>query len=185
MLQLYIEGDDFFNEDTNEFISVKSRTIVLEHSLLSISKWEAKWKKPFLSNNHDKVDKTYEEFLDYIRCMTITTNVDPLLYKCLTQSHVNTIKEYITDSMTATTINHYKKSPISRRGVTSELIYYWMTASNIPIECEKWHLNRLLTLIEICSIENDPKKKKMSTYETARQNAALNAARRAKMHSKG
>lgn len=181
MLQIVVDGNEFFDEVTEEFVKVKSRKLTLEHSLLSLSKWEAKWKKPFLSDkNHSP-----EEFLDYIRCMTVTQNVDPLLYKCLSRKNLEDIKDYITDSHTATTI--YSNAPQGghKRTITSELIYYWMVANNIPSDYEKWHLNRLLTLIRICSIENNPNKKKMSKSAIHNQNRQLNAARRAKYNTRG
>ena len=182
MLHIEVSGGEFFNEETNEFFNIKSRTLAMEHSLLSISKWEAKWKKPFLS----KEERTPEEYLDYIRCMTVTPNVDPLLYTCLTNDNYDQIQNYIDDSHTATTFTSFNNSTPNRsRTITSELIYYWMIAYNIPTEYEKWHLNRLMTLIRICGIENNPKKKKMGRRAIYEQNRELNAARRAKYHTKG
>lgn len=181
MLQIEVAGGEFFDEEKEEFYVTKPQKLLLEHSLLSISKWEAKWKKPFLSEK----ELTPEEFKDYVRCMTITSNVDLLVYEMLTTKDLLTIKNYIQDPMTATTIKSNRPEPKRGRYVTSELIYYWMTAQNIPIDCEKWHLNRLMTLIRVANIENNPKKKKMSQREIHSQNAALNAARRAKYHTKG
>lgn len=181
MLQIEVAGGEFFDENREEFYEVKPQKLLLEHSLLSISKWEAKWKKPFLSEK----EMTPEEFKYYIKCMTITSKVDPLTYECLTLNEYKTIKDYISDPMTATTIKSNRPEPKRGRYVTSELIYYWMTAQNIPIECEKWHLNRLMMLIRIANIENNPKKKKMSRREIQSQNSALNAARRAKHHTSG
>lgn len=184
MLHISVNGDDFFNETTQEFITIKPQHLVMEHSLLSLSKWEANWKKPFLTDEK----KTPDEYLDYIKCMTITPKVDDLLYKCLSGENFDAIYNYINDPRTATTINRVSNRNRSfrrSRVVTSELIYYWMIANNIPIECEKWHLNRLMILIEICSIENNPKKKKMSRNAILQQNRELNAARRAKYHTKG
>lgn len=179
MLQITVTNGEFYNEETNEFVYVKPQKLMLEHSLLSVSKWEARWKKPFL----DSTDKTSEELLDYIRCMTINQNVNPLVYECLTQSQVESIKNYISDPATATTIKDNSRG--GNRVVTSELIYYWMTAQNIPFECEKWHLNRLLTLIRVANIENNPKKKKMARKDIYNQNRALNAARRARHGTRG
>ena len=181
MLQITIDGGEFFDERTNQFIQVKPRQITLEHSLLSLSKWEAKWKKPFLTDD----EKTSEEYLDYIRCMTVTQNVDPLLYNCLSEDNFKQIKEYIHDPHTATTIHSYEPPHGRKRTITSELIYYWMIASNVPTEYEKWHLNRLLTLLRICAIENNPNKKKMTQREILNQNRQLNAARRAKYNTRG
>lgn len=177
-------------DETNEMFvykpGVKGCELSLEHSLLSVSKWESIWCKPFLST----VDKTVEETLSYIECMTITpTHVDPEVYKRIPQSEFDKVNKYINNPSTATTFGDQNGSGgKGRRGevTTSELIYYWMTACNIPFECQKWHLNRLLTLIRICEIKNDPKgNKKMSANEIRKNNDKLNEARRKAMHSKG
>ena len=181
MLKIVIPETELFNEDTYEIIKVKRKELTLEHSLLSISKWESKYKKPFLT----KDKKTAEEVLEYIKCMTITQNVDQMAYLCLTKSNIDDVTEYIKDPMTATTFYDSSPSKQNKETVTSELIYYWMVASNIPVEFERWHINRLLTLIRICSIKNDPNPKKMSRQQVLSQNAALNKARRAALGSKG
>ena len=183
MLQLEIGSGEFFNEATQEFVTVKPQKLLLEHSLLSLSKWEAKWKKPFFT----KDAKTPEEYLDYIRCMTINSNVDPLAYDSITAKHMKMIMEYIDDPHTATTFSNRTPKKKSRRSriITSELIYYWMFANGIPKECEKWHLNRLMTLIRIFSVENDPDAKKMSRSAIYQQNRELNEARKAKYHTSG
>lgn len=181
MLQITVDGGEFFDENSEQFVQVKPKQITLEHSLLSLSKWEAIWKKPFLTDE----EKTPEEYLDYIRCMTITKNVDPLLYKCLSRKNFEDIKTYIHDPHTATVIHSMQPSNKRSRTITSELIYYWMVANNIPTEYEKWHLNRLLILIRICAIENNPNKKKMSRNSILQQNRQLNAARRAKYNTRG
>lgn len=178
MLLLTIPPIEMFNEKTNEFVYSKEIKISLEHSLVSLSKWESRWNKPFLS----KDNKTLEETIDYIRCMTITQNVDPEVYFRLTDENINTINKYIESPMTATTFSDNGHS--SREIITSELIYYWMISLNIPMECQKWHLNRLLTLIRVCNIKNAPAKK-MSRREIMNRNAALNAARRKKLNSTG
>ena len=136
--------------------------------------------KPFLDN---KKPKTTAETLDYIRCMTITQNVNPEVYKFLTVENIKAINDYIDAPMTATTFSQQNTSR-SREIVTSELIYYWMIALNVPMKCEKWHLNRLLTLIRVCNIKNTPPKK-MSRKDIMSRNAALNAARRKQLNSKG
>jgi len=179
MLTLSIPEREDYNELTNEFLVTKGKTIQLEHSLVSLSKWESKWCKPYLT----KEEKTEEEFLDYIRCMTITPNVEPDLYRTLRKPELMIINGYINSPMTATII-HNKQKTFSREIVTSELIYYWMISLEIPFECQKWHLNRLLTLIDVCNIKSQPSKK-MPMSEAMSQQKALNAARRAKMHSKG
>lgn len=179
MLVINVPEQDLYDPVSNEFIFIKKQTLHLEHSLLSISKWESKWHKPYLS----KEEKTVEEMIDYIRCMTISQNIDPNVYKCLTQENINDIVKYMEDPMTATTVNMHQKP--SREIVTSELIYYWMTALNIPFDpCQKWHLNRLLMLIQVCSIKSQPAKK-MSRAEIMRRNTQLNAARRAKYGTSG
>lgn len=161
-----------------EFLSAKEVRLTLEHSLLSLSKWEAKYHKPFLS----KDQKTSEETLDYIRFMTITQGVSPEVYYRLSSDNVRQIEEYIEDPMTATTVKEQKGR--TREIVTSELIYYWMIALGIPFECQKWHLNRLLMLIKVCSAKNAPQKK-MGKGALMRRNSELNAARRARLHSRG
>lgn len=183
MLRITVPAREFYDESKEEFIEVKEQTLVMEHSLISISKWEAKWKKPYLS---DTVEKTKEETLDYLRCMTVQpANVDPLVYASLTKENIEEIKKYIEDPMTATTITRFDNGPQKKQVLTSELIYYYMVAQNIPVEFEKWHINRLITLIEVCAIKNDPHPKKMNHAAIARQNRALNKARRAKYGTKG
>lgn len=179
MLTITIPAMELFNDITQEFIETKAQTIQLEHSLVSISKWESKWNKPFLANN----DKSIAETLDYIRCMTITQNVNPDVYRRLSRSNIEDINNYIDAPMTATTFSD-NKSGRSREIVTSELIYYWMISLNIPMECQRWHLNRLLTLIRVCNVKDTPPKK-MSRREIMNRNAALNAARRKQLNSKG
>ena len=180
MLQIVIPPTELWDEFNQEFVMTKEYTLQLEHSLVSLSKWESKWRKPFLS----KQDKTYEEILDYIKDMTITPNVEPEAYDYLTMDNIEQINKYISDSMTATTISNRKPSRSSGEQVTSELIYYWMIALNVPFECQYWHLNRLLTLIEVCNVKNQPPKK-MSKRDILRRNASLNAARRQQYNSKG
>lgn len=169
-----------FNEEKSEFIYVEEQTIQLEHSLLSISKWESKWGKPFL----DKANKTEEELMDYIRCMTLTQNVNPSSYFALGKENIDKIKKYIDAPMTATTFSNNKQSKPNREIITAELIYYWMIAYNIPFECQKWHLNRLLTLIRVCAIKNE-KPKKMSKHDVLSRNRALNEARKLQYNTSG
>lgn len=179
MLTIKIPDREWFNDATQEFITVKGTTLQLEHSLVSLSKWEAKWNVPFLS----KDEKTIEQTLDYIRCMTITQNVNPMVYEQLSEENIEQINKYINTSMTATTFNNLDIKS-SREIVTSELIYYWMITLNVPMECQKWHLNRLLTLIRVCNAKNAPPKK-MSARDIMSRNSALNAARRKKYNTKG
>lgn len=179
MLQITIAPPEQWDEKTNEFIYIKPRILQLEHSLVSLSKWESKWCKPFIS----KEDKTYQETLDYIKCMTLTQNVDPEIYRYLTNENIRQINEYIDAPMTATTFSEDKRRG-GRERITAELIYYWMIALNIPFECQKWHLNRLLTLIRVCNVKNQPPKK-MSKREIMRRNSALNKERRKKLNTRG
>ncbi len=180
MLRITIPANEFWDEVNEEFIYQKGLTLQLEHSLVSISKWESKWCKAFLG----KQEKTEEEILDYIKCMTLTQNVDPEVYSRLTADHYKEINAYIEAPMTATFFSEDKTAQSSRETVTAELIYYWMIALNIPVEFQKWHLNKLLTLIRVCNIKNSPPKRR-SKREIMRRNAALNAVRRNRLNSKG
>ena len=181
MLQIKVPGKEAWDEKSEEFISVPDTVLSLEHSLISISKWESKWHIPFLG----KEEKTPEQINDYIKCMTITPNVKDEVYNCLTRQNINDVMAYINDPMTATTIKERDGGRrMSREIITSELIYYWMVALQIPFECQKWHINRLMMLIQVCNVKNQPDKK-MSKRSTAQQNAALNAARRQKARSRG
>lgn len=180
MLRLTIPAVEKWDEAKQEFIYTKEQTLELEHSLVSLSKWESKWCKPFLSNT----EKTYEETMDYIKCMTLTKNVSQEVYTCLTNSNIDEVKEYISDPMTATYFSEGKNGKGGREIVTAELIYYWMISLNIPFECQKWHLNRLIALIKVCDIKNQPPKKR-SRREIMSRNAALNAARRKQLNTKG
>lgn len=170
-----------WDEAKQEFVESRTQTLHLEHSLISLSKWESKWHKPFLSTK----EMTDEETLDYIKCMTLTKNVNPDVYNHITRENMDAVVKYIGDPMTATTFHKDNKGANNREIITSELIYYWMIASNIPFDpCQKWHLNRLITLIRVCGIKNTPPKKR-SKREIMSRNAALNAARRQQMNSKG
>lgn len=179
-LRIVVPETECFDDTTQEFHYISSQTLTLEHSLVSISKWESKWHKPFLS---PKNEKTREEILDYVRCMTLTQNVKPEIYLCLTDDNIKAIDEYINNPMTATWFNNRDSKP-SREIITSEIIYYWMITLNIPVEFQKWHLNRLMTLIEVCVEKNKPPKK-MSKAEATRRRKALNASRRKAMNSRG
>lgn len=180
MLKLTLVESEYYDESTETFESVDEVSLELEHSLLSLSKWESKFKKPFLSSEK----KTQEETLYYIEAMIITPNYPSDILRRLTNSDIVKINEYIESTESATT---FGKMP-ERRGageiITAELIYYWMVAFNIPIELENWHLNRLFALIRICNVKNSPQKK-MSPGEISRRNAELNAARREKLGTRG
>lgn len=180
MLRITIPEKEFYDEESQTFFTSKRQTLQLEHSLVSLSKWESKWKKPFLSKDR----KTTEETIDYIRCMTLTQNVDPVVYLAITNEIIDRVTEYIEDSMTATWFNEEKKNKGKQEIITAEIIYYWMIALTIPFECQKWHLNRLLTLIRVCNIKNAPPKK-MSKKDLLRRNRALNEARKNSLNTKG
>ena len=182
MLIITIPATEGWDESKQEFVSIEpAQTLQLEHSLISLSKWESKWCKPFLSSK----DKTDEEILDYIKFMTITKNVKPGVYNRLTKKIIDEINDYIDKPMTATTFSGESGSNKNGERITSELIYYWMIALNIPIEeCQKWHLNRLLTLIKVCNIKNQPEKK-MSSADVAAHYAELNAKRKKELGTKG
>lgn len=177
-----VPEQEFFNSETNEFYTLKSTTFKIEHSLVAIAKWESKWHVAFLD---DKVEKTTEMMIDYIRCMTISQNVDPQIYYHLPQNVIQEINDYIGDPMTATVFNDDGTKGVNRgEFVTNELVYYWMVAQNIPLECEKWHFNRLMTLIRICGEKNkDPKK--MNRRDILNRNRALNEARKKAHKTRG
>lgn len=180
MLQLKIKDTEFFDERTATFSTIKGQTLQLEHSLVSISKWESRWQKPFLN----KEQKTREETLDYIRCMTITQNVNPQVYEQITDDQIIEVNQYIDNPMTATTFTKQEGKGSGNKITTSEEIYYYMASFQIPFTCEKWHFNRLMTLIKICSEKNQPKKN-MSRGDLGRRTRSLNAARRARYRSHG
>lgn len=179
MLELTLPRRTFFNESTNEFIELKETKLKLEHSLISLSKWESKIKKPFLSDKkHTKSEMFY-----YIECMSLDSNIDSMVYSTIPDDLYNVITDYINDSMTATTITDNDDS-LNRDIITSEVIYYWMVELGIPFECQKWHLNRLLTLIRVCSVMKGPQKK-MSKREILERNRKLNEERKRKYKTKG
>lgn len=180
MLQIVVPETELWDEGKQEFYSMKSQALQLEHSLISVSKWESKWHKGFYSTK----EKTYEEVLDYVRCMTLAQNVKQEVYGCLTAENLDRIVEYIDDSMTATVFFNDRIGGANRETMTSELIYCSMIMLGIPFECEKWHINRLLTLIRVCEIKNRPAKK-MSKREIMNRNAALNASRRKRLNTRG
>lgn len=176
MLHLTVpETDDLFDESSNCFLHIKETKLTLEHSLVSISKWESHYCRPFLSEKQ----MTEDEMRYYVQCMTITQNVDPKVYYALTADNYNSINEYISAPNTATTINEKEQTAKSKRFVTNELIYSWMIQLNIPIEFQKWHFNRLMTLIKVCQIEQSEGTSKMSKSDAIARHMATNAKRRA------
>ena len=179
MLTITITAAEQYDEARNEFVASVEKVLQLEHSLLSLSKWESKWGKVFLS----KEPKTYEESIDYIRCMTITPNVDPKLYTFISEENMEAVRVYIESPMTATVFPK-ETGGTSHEIVTSEIIYYWMIALNIPFECQKWHINRLLTLIKVCDIKNQPPQKR-STRDIMIENTRINEERKRRLNTKG
>lgn len=180
MLVITVPASEYYDWKNNEFIYFKEQTLKMEHSLVSLSKWEAKWHKSFLSTEN----KTPAEMLDYFRCMTINENVDPHVYDRLSPDNQKEIGDYINANFTATTFSDRQQGPKSREIITAELIYYWMIELGIPFECQKWHLSRLLTLIKVCSIKSTPAKK-MGRADTMRQYSQLNASRRKALGTRG
>lgn len=179
MLTITIPPGSYWDEENEVFIKAEGWTLQLEHSLVSVSKWESKWCKAFIGNQA----KTHEETVDYVKCMTLN-EVEDKAYLFLTDAHIKQVNDYIAAPMTATVINGQDKKTGSNKTVTSELIYYWMIALNIPQEYRYWHLNRLITLIEVCDAKNKPAKK-TSLAERYARNARINAANRARFNSKG
>ena len=178
MLHIKIPSSEFYNEAKGEFVYVKEQTLSLEHSLVSLSKWESLYHKPFLGTR-----KTPGESRDYVRCMTLTQNVDPLVYYGINDEILARVEQYIRDPMTATTF-YNRNAPPNNKTITAEVIYYSMIIRGIPFECQKWHLNRLLTLIRVFDMYSSGPQK-MSSSELARHNSELNRARRRALGSKG
>lgn len=180
MLEIHIPKRELYDEVEKEFVDQPEVTIVLEHSLVSLSKWESKWEIPFL----DDKPMSDEQTLDYIRCMTLTENVPHEAYNRLTNDNLQAVSEYINAKMTATWFSE-RQSKGKKEIITAELIYYWMISLTIPFECQHWHLSRLLTLVRVCNEKNQPADKKLSKSEIASRNRALNAQRRAQMKTSG
>lgn len=181
MLKITIPSNEYWDEVKEEFIKTKEQTLQLEHSLVSISKWEAKYNKEFLS----KEAKTKDEVLYYVQCMTLTQNVDPSVYNRLTRQNFTDINNYIDAPMTASSVREEKYfNGVNRERVTSELIYYWMIVLGIPFECQKWHLNRLLMLIRICNAKNKPRKKS-GMRDLYKQHNDINAANKKRFNTRG
>lgn len=179
MLEIIIEAKEFYNQQQNRFVTTQPCTLTLEHSLISLAKWESKWHIPYLSD----VEKTAEQELDYIRCMIIGSVPNEDILKALSVENILEIKSYIDDPMTATTFSK-KGGKTEKKAITAEVIYARMFTHNIPMECQKWHLTRLFTLLRVCDLDSGPKQK-MTKRETSAYYAEQNAARRAKFNSRG
>ena len=180
MLELVIPGEEFYNEKTEEFVDTETTTLRLEHSLLSLSKWESFFGKAFLS----QTDKTDAEVLAYVKYMVLDENVSDEIFLRLSPANYAEIRDYIQSPQSATVFRDAPSRGGSRETITSELIYYWMVAMNIPFECQTWHLNRLFALIKICNVKNS-KQKKMPRHDVAAKNRELNARRRAELNTSG
>lgn len=191
MLKITIPGNEYWDSVKEEFSTVPGATLTLEHSLLAVSKWEAKWHRSFLNDG----PKTEKEFLYYIQCMVIDEDFDPFVLRGITRKNLEDIREYLQDTQTATWfgktdsyLNRDAQTPSKPKKnhevITTELIYYWMVALQIPFECERWNLNRLMVLIRVCNEKNQPSKK-MSKKQLMSRNTSLNQLRRQQLNSKG
>lgn len=179
MLEITTMEDEFYEPKTNKFIQIPACTLTLEHSLISLAKWESKWHMPYFDTN-----KTPAQDLDYIRCMVIGNIRNDHVFETLSLDNIIKIRGYIKDPMTATTFNKKSGGKSKKEIVTAETIYAHMFSHSVPIECQKWHLNRLLTLLRVCDLRNTPREK-MTKQQTAKWNAEQNAARKAKYNTRG
>lgn len=183
MLEITIPGRELYDSVKNEFMNIETATLQLEHSLVSVSKWESKWEKSFFGDGRKEHSMTADEFRDYVRCMTLNSNVDDRLYLLLSETHKQVITKYMTAPMTATTFGNTKKD-VSHKILTSEEIYWQMIVLGIPFECQYWHINRLMTLIRVCSIKQS-KPEKVPMKEAIADRNALNKMRKAQFKSRG
>lgn len=180
MLSIVVLGEELYNEETQEFSTLGDFVLEFEHSLVSLSKWEAKHEKAFLG----KGDKTTEEIFDYLKCMVLTPDVPEQVFYNLSDENIEAINQYIEAKHSATTFGRLPKERGTGETITAELIYYWMIGLNIPFECQHWHLNRLFSLIRVCGVKNSPPKK-MSKSEMAAERNRLNAQRREQLGTRG
>lgn len=180
MLRIVVGATENYDEQSSSFVKQGGTALELEHSLLSLSKWESEFEKPFLGAKK----KTGEEVLGYIRCMCLTPDTPPEVFQHLSEDNLKDVNSYIDAKMTATWFSDQPGAPKTSEVITAELIYYWMTVFSIPFECENWHINRLFTLIRICNIKQ-AKPKKMSRTEMAQRQRELNAQRKAQTGTTG
>lgn len=181
MLEVVLSGDEFFNEETEEFVVSEPVVVRLEHSLASVSKWEAKYQKAFLTED----TKSSEEIYDYLKMMVLDEEISDEVFARLSNENLDEINAYIESPQSATTFGNMPERTTRGERVTSELVYYWMVAFQIPFECQHWHINRLFALIRIANIKNNPNQKKMPRHQIAQRNRELNERRRREMNTKG
>jgi len=180
MLTITVPETNAYDEKAEQFVTTPETTLVLEHSLVSLSKWESKWEIPFLG----PAEKTDSQMVDYIRFMNLTPDVPPEIFNVLSRANMDAMSDYIKAKMTATWFPETPNRPGAKEVITAEIIYHWMIALNVPFECQSWHLNRLLTLIKVCNDKNAPKKKMSRADQIAERNA-LNEARKAHLNTHG
>lgn len=180
MLIITVPGVESFDDKSQEFVTVGEVQLELEHSLISLSKWESTFEKPFLGEE----EKTTEETIGYVKAMLLTPDIPPEVFSRFSQENYNQLNEYIAKKMTATWFREMPQSRSRGEVITAELIYYWMIALNIPFECQHWHLNRLFTLIKVCNQKNSPQKK-MGRREAAAQQRSLNQQRKQQLGTAG
>lgn len=188
VLKLDIPKGEWWDDENERFVMTNPCVLNMEHSLISIYRWESKYKRAFLN---EKDQKTKDELIDYFRMMTISKPASDKVYELISENAelISKISEYLEDTMTATTfaINDAGDSYNPKKTIiTAEIIYYWMVTFSIPFECEKWHLNKLFTLIRVCAIKNQPpNQNKMPKSELYARNRELNAKRKAEFNTRG
>lgn len=171
---------EYYDSEKNEFVYEEGGKVRFEYSLKMLYEWEGKWKKAFLKGNKNL---TTEEAVDFYIMMAL----DPIDKKFMTGEAMETLSKYVNDPQTATTFadgQNGNTSPSKGKIFTSEELYAMMITSNVPLDFENRNLNRLITILRVISVQNTPPKK-MSKNDIYRQNAALNAERKARLNTKG